>query len=236
MNGRLKRTMKLMWGHSEKVRYTCGCSLALVSVFVILAYVSEWSFFHGRNSAYRIGRIDSFSIGNFACMCFLFYSMYSNGKLILSGMGKWLCGSKLAKYVLIKGVIINRLILFSIVFVPCLLSRVRLIGLGYTEYARMELFLISWGAVYLFSAVSCISEAAFLAGFALYMSSMFVGKFWLFATWIRLPAWGVALIFLGCLVVGTFLEKLILETGFKKRKAGKVAVLQIGWEGNKQNG
>ncbi len=236
MGEKLKRTMKLMWGHSEKVRYTCGCSLGLISIFLILAYASEWSFFHGRNSAYRIGRIDSFSIGNFACMCFLFYSMYSNGKMILSGMGKWLCGSKLAKCVLIKGVIINRLILFGLAFVPCLLSRVRLICLGYTEYARIELFLISWGAVYLFSAASCISEAAFLGGFVLYMASMVWGKFWLFATWIQVPVWGAVVVLLGCLVVGTLLEKLILEMGFRNRKAGKVAVLQVGWEGNKQNG
>ena len=118
MSDELKRTMKLMWGHSEKFRYACGCSSIFLVLFFLLTYFFEWSFFDGRNSLYRAGEIDAFSIGTFGGTCFLFYSMYGNGKMVLSSMGKWLCGSKLAKSVLVKGLIVNRLLILGVAFVP----------------------------------------------------------------------------------------------------------------------
>jgi hypothetical protein len=236
MDSEFKRTMKLMWGHSEKFRYACGCSFAVLGVFLLMTYLSEWSFFNGRRFAYRIDRIDSFGIGTFGAICFLFYSLYGNGKMVLSSMGKWLCGSKLAKNVLVKGLMVNRLLIFGVAFVPCFLSRIRLICLGYGEYARIECFLIVWGIAYLLSAVSSMSEVAFIGIFVLYMVSIWWSKFWAFTTWFQLPVWGAAAVLLVCLVGGTLIEKLVLEWGYRNRKAGKVSVLHAGLEGDKQNG
>lgn len=236
MNSEFKRTMKLMWGHSEKFRYACGCSFVFLGVLVLMTYVTEWTFFDGRRFLYRANRIDGFGIGTFGGMVFLFYSLYGNGKMVLSSMGKWLCGSKLAKQVLIKGLMINRLLTFCVAFVPCLLSRIRLICLGYGEYAKLEWFLAVWGIAYLLSAVSSMSEAAFIGMFVLYMVSIWWDGFWTFITWFQLPVWGAAVILLVCLAGGTLLEKKILEWGYKNRKAGKVSILHAGSEGGKQNG
>ena len=233
MKDEFKRTMKLMWGHSEKLRYACGCSFVFLGVFFLMTYLSEWTFFNGRRFTYRSDRIDSFGIGTFGGMCFMVYSMYGNGKMVLSAVGKWLCGSKLAKSVLIKGIMVNRLLIFGVAFVPCLLSRIRLICLGYGEYAKVAWFLAVWGIVYLLSAISTMSEAAFLGGFVLYMVSMTWWKFWSFTTWFQLPVWGAVVILLVCLFGGTLLEKAVLEKGYRNRKAGKVSVLHAGLEVDK---
>ena len=163
----------------------------------------------------------------------MIYSMYGNGKMVLSSMGKWLCGSKLAKTVLVKGLMINRLLIFCVAFIPCLLSRIRLICLGYGKYAKVEWFLVVWGIAYLLSALSSISEAAFIGVFVLYLTSIWWSKFWTFTTWFRMPVWGAAVVLFGCLIVGTLLEKMILEWGYRNRKAGKVSILHTGLEEDK---
>lgn len=236
MTGELKRTMKLMWGHSEKFRFVCGCSLLLILIFSVLAFGMEALFWGWRDFPHRGERVSSSYLGTASCMYFLFLSAYGNGKGILNGMGKWLCGSKLAKSVLVKGVMINRLIIFGLLFVPCLISRICLICQGYTDHARIELFLILWGITYLASAVSNVSEVTFIVIFAVYMISMFWNKFWTFATWIRMPVWGAIVLFLVCLIGGTLLEKVVLERNYKNRTARKVSLMHTGTEGRRVHG
>lgn len=233
MTSEWKRTMKLMWGHSGKVRMTCGCSLIFMAFFVALAYWGEWFFFYGRDSAYMMSRTSSYTTGGFSAMCFLFYSVYSNGKKILSNMGKWLCGSRLAKSVVVKGVLVNRVLVFSVVFVPCLISRSCLIGMGYQVYARLELFLLVWGVGYLISAISTGSNVMFFVVWILYMVAISWGGFWKFTKWIHLPVWGAALIFLVCVIGGTLLEKHILEQSYRSRRPGIPAMMQTNFGGNR---
>lgn len=235
MTSELKRAMKLMWGRNEKIRWACGCSLIFLSFFLALAYLGECFFFTGRNSAYMINkvRISSFSTGTFSCMCFLFYSIYGNGKAILSGMGKWLCGSKLAKSVVVKGVLVNRAIFFGVMFVPCLISRIGLCCIGHRDYAGLELFLLVWGAVYLLSAISAISECMFIVVWLLYMVSISWGKFWSFTEWFHLSLEGATLVFAVCLIGGTLLEKHILEHCYKNRRVRTLVVFQKGLGGSR---
>ena len=233
MTSEWKRTMKLMWGHSGKVRMTCGCSLIFLGFFLVLAYWGEWFFSIGRDSAYMMSRTSSYTTGGFSAMCFLFYSVYGNGKKILSNMGKWLCGSKLAKSMVVKGVLFNRAVLFFVMFVPGLISRIFLVGMGYQEYARLELFLLVWGVGYLISAISTGSNAMFVVVWVMYLVAISWDGFWKFTKWIHLPVWGAALIFMVCVVGGTLLEKRILEQGYRSRKPGTPAVLQTNFGGNR---
>lgn len=225
MMSEMKRTMKLMWGHSEKVRLVCGCSLILLTLFAVMALAMEVLFWKWSGFTYRVERIGASYLGTASCMYFLFYSAYGNGKGILNGMGKWLCGSKLAKSMLVKGVIVNRLIVFGIMFVPCLISRICLICRGDRNRARIALFLVMWGVIYLISAVSNVSEIMFLVIFVVYMVSISWNKFWTFATWIEIPVWGAVAVFVVCLIGGTLLEKLILEKNYRNRKVAKVSLM-----------
>lgn len=233
MTSEWKRTMKLMWGHNGKFRWICGCSLIFLGFFLVLAYWGEWFFFDGRDSAYMRNRTSSYTTGGFSAMCFLFYSIYGSGKTILSNMGKWLCGSKLAKSVAVKGVLFNRVIIFLVVFVPCLISRICLVGMGYREYARVEVFLIVWGAGYLVSAISTCSKAMFIAVWIMYMITISWDRAWIFTKWIHVPVWAAVLIFLVCVVVGTLLEKHILEQSYRSRRPGIPAVMQTNSGGNR---
>lgn len=232
MTSEFKRTMKLMWGQSEKVRWICGCSLIFLGFFLALAYWGEWFFFHGRDSAYMMNRISSYTTGGFSAMCFLFYSIYGSGKTILSNMGKWLCGSKLAKCVVVKGVLVNRVLIFGVMFVPCLVSRICLVCMGYREFAGLEVFLLIWGVEYLISAISTGSKAMFVVVWILYMVTISWDRAWEFTKWVQLPVWGAALIFLVCVVGGTLLEKRILEKSYMSRSPGIPAVLQTSLGGN----
>lgn len=233
MTSEWKRTMKLMWGHSGKVRMTCGCPLILLGCFLALAYLGEWFFFHGRESAYMMSRSSAYTTGGLSVMCFLFYSIYGNGKKMLSNMGKWLCGSKLAKSMVVKGILVNRAIIFCVVFVPCLISRICLVGMGYREYARLELFLLVWGVGYLISAISTGSNVMFIVVWILYMVAISWNGFWKFTKWIHLSVWGAALILCVCVIGGTLLEKHILEQSYKSRRPGIPAVMQTNLGGNR---
>ncbi len=225
MTSEMKRTMKLMWGHSEKVRFVCGCSLILLTLFAVMAFIMEALFWQWSGFTYRVERIGASYLGTASCMYFLFYSAYGNGKGILNGMGKWLGGSKLAKSVLVKGIIVNRLIVFGVMFVPCLISRICLICGGDKNHGRIALFLVMWGVIYLISAVSNVSEIGFLVIFVVYMVSITWNKFWTFATWIEMPVWGAVIVFVVCLIGGTVLEKVILERNYRSRKAVKVSLI-----------
>ena len=224
MESEFKRTMKLMWGHSEKVRFVCGCSLILLALFAVMAFVMEALFWGWSGVTREVQRISASYLGTASCMYFLFYSAYGNGKGILNGMGKWLGGSKLAKSVLVKGIIVNRLIVFGIMFVPCLVSRICLICRGDKNQARIVLFLVMWGVTYLISVVSNVSEIGFLAIFVVYMVAMW-DKFWGFAIRIQMPVWGAVVVFLVCLIGGTVLEKLILERNYRNRKVARVSIM-----------
>ena len=235
MKDEFKRTMKLMWGHSEKVRLVCGCSLILLVLFVVMAFVMEALFWSWSGVTHRREWISASYLGTASCMFFLFYSAYGNGKGILNGMGKWLGGSKLAKSVLVKGIIVNRLIVLGIMFVPCLISRICLICREDKNHARIALFLVMWGITYLVSAASNVSEIGFLAIFVVYMVSISWDKFWTFATWIEMPVWGAVIVFLVCVTGGTILEKVILERNYRNRKAAKVSIIHAGLEEREQN-
>lgn len=227
MTSELKRTMKLMWGHSRKMRSACGCSLFFLGLFCALAYVGEWLFVGRLNLKIRPDRVlDGYDYGIASCMMFLLASLNGNTKMVLSNIGKWLLGSKLGKSVMVRGLIVNRLIIFGAMFLPCLISRIVLVCLGHTEFARLGLFFVTWGAVYLLSCVGCTSTAVFISIFVLYFTSMAWDKFWVFATWIEVSVPIAVFLFAACLVIGTVIEKKVLEAAYRKRVCRPQLLLQ----------
>jgi len=140
MKSEFKRAMKLMWGHSWRVRMSCGCSILFLCVCLFLLFWGESSFFEFRRHRHVFDGQGSFSIGTRGSMLFFFFSLYGNGRLLLYGFGKWLRSSKVAKSMLVDCLIVNRLLVFGVMFLPCLVSRICLIGMGYGEYARIALF------------------------------------------------------------------------------------------------
>lgn len=228
MTSEFKRTMKLMWGHSRKMRSACGCSLIFIGLFCILAYAGEWLFIGDLNLKPRPDRVmNGYDYGIGSCTMFLLASLNGNVKMVLGNMGKWIFGSKLGKSVMVKGLIVNRLMIFGAMFLPCLLSRIVLACLGHTDFARLGLFFSVWGAVYLLSCVGCVSAVAFVLIAVLYFVSMAWDKFWVFATWIEVSVPVAVVIFAACLVVGTVVEKKVLEAAYRKRVCRPQTLLQL---------
>lgn len=233
MTSEFKRTMKLMWGHSRKMRSACGCSLLFIGLFCVLVYVGEWLFVGDLNLRPRPDRVlNGYDYGIGSCTMFLLASLNGNVKMVLGNMGKWLFGSKLGRSVIVKGLLVNRLVIFGLMFLPCLISRTVLICLGYTEYARLGLFFSIWGAVYLLSCVGCASAVAFALIAVLYFVSIAWDKFWVFATWIEVSVPVAIVIFATCLIIGTVIEKKLLELTYKKRECRPQPLLQL--EGNRR--
>lgn len=227
MTDEFKRTMKLMWGHSGKMRSACGCSLIFIGLFCILAYVGEWLFVGDLNLKHRPDRIlNGYDYGIGSCTMFLLASINGNAKMVLSNMGKWLYGSKLGRSVIVKGLIVNRLMIFGAMFLPCLISRIVLICLGHTEFARIGLFLVVWGAVYFISCVGCASAVAFVLIAVLYFVSIAWDKIWIFAEWIEVSVPVAGVIFVACLVIGTVIEMKALEAAYRRREYKPQLLLQ----------
>lgn len=227
MKDEFKRTMKLMWGHSGKMRMACGCSLILIGLFCVLSFVGEWLFVEGLDIRHRPEQtLNGYDYGIVSCMMFLFSALYGNAKMVMGNTGKWLLGSKLGKSVMIKGLIVNRLIIFGAMFLPCLISRIWLVCQGHGENARVGLFFTVWGAVYLISSVTCVSEVAFILIAVLYIVSTVWDKFWVFAAGIQLSVPAAVVIFAACLVAGTFIEKKALEATYKRRECRPQTLLQ----------
>ena len=227
MKDEFKRTMKLMWGHSGKMRLACGCSLLFIGVFCVLSYVGEWLFVGDLNLRPRPDRVmNGYDYGIASCTMFLLASLNGNAKMVLGNMGKWLFGSKLGKSVMVKGLIVNRLIIFGVMFLPCLISRIVLVCLGYTEFARIGLFLVVWGAGYFLSCIGCVSAVAFVLIAVLYFVSIAWDKIWIFAEWIEVSVPVAVVIFAACLVLGTIIEKKALEAAYRRRECRTQPLLQ----------
>jgi len=228
MADEFKRAMRLMWGHSRKMRGACGCSLLFLGLFCILAYVGEWLFVGDLNFRHRPDKVlNGYDYGIGSCMMFLFSSLYGNAKMVMENAGKWLFGSKLGRSVMVKGIVVNRLMIFGVMFFPCLISRIVLVCLGYTEFARLGLFLVVWGVAYLFSCVSCVSAVAFVLIAVIYFVSIAWDRFWMFAEWISVSVPVAIIIFAVCLVVGTVIEKKLLELTYKKRQCRPQPLFQL---------
>ena len=227
MTSELKRTMKLMWGHSGKMRSACGCSLLFIGLFCVLAYAGEGLFVSDLNLRHRPDRVmNGYDYGIGSCTMFLLATLNGNVKMVLSNMGKWLFGSKLGKSVVVKGLIVNRLIIFGAMFLPCLISRIVLVCLGHADFARVGLFLSVWGAVYLISCVGCASAVAFALIAVLYFVSLIWEKFWVFAAWIEVSVPVAVVVFAACLVLGTIIEKKALEAAYRRRECRTQPLLQ----------
>jgi len=235
MKSEFKRAMKLMWGHSWRVRMSCGCSILFLCVCLFLLFWGESSFFEFRRHRHVFDGQGSFSIGTRGSMLFFFFSLYGNGRLLLYGFGKWLRSSKVAKSMLVDCLIVNRLLVFGVMFLPCLVSRICLIGMGYGEYARIALFLVVWGITYVLSALCHLSEWTYPIGLIIYMASMGEG-FWSFASGLRISTIGAVAVFLLCVIGGTLSEKLILERGYRSRKGLSKSFWYKNVGGNKRNG
>lgn len=228
MKDEFKRTMKLMWGHSGKMRLACGCSILFIVSVCILGFAGEILFLGKINLRYRPDRpLDGCAYGINTCMSFLFLNVYGNAKMVQGGIGKWIFGSKLGKSVLVKGLMVNRLILFGGLFLPCLISRIALVCCGYAEDARFGLFLVAWGAVYLISCVTCVSVVAFVLLMVIYIVSTIWDKFWVFAGWIQVSVPVAGIIFVLCLIGGTMAEKKVLEAAYRKRVCRPQPLLQV---------
>ena len=104
MTSEFKRTMKLMWGHSGKMRLACGCSLLFIGFFCVLVYAGEWLFIDKLDLRHRPdGILNGYDYGIASCTMFLLVSLNGNVKMVLGNVGKWLFGSKLGKSVIVKG-------------------------------------------------------------------------------------------------------------------------------------
>lgn len=228
MKDEFKRTMKLMWGHSGKMRLACGCSILFIVFVCIFGFVGELFFWEKIDLRYRPDRpLDGYDYGIYSCMSFLFLTVYGNAKMVQGAIGKWIFGSKLGKSVLVKGLMVNRLILFGGLFLPCLISRIVLVCRGYAEDARLGLFLVAWGAVYLISCVTCVSVVAFVLLMVIYIVSSVWDKFWGFAGWIQVSVPVAGMIFVLCLIVGTVAAKMVLEAAYRKRVCRPQPLLQV---------
>lgn len=227
MKDEFKRTMKLMWGHSGKMRLACGCSLLFIGFFCVLVYAGEWLFVDKLYLRHRPDRIlNGYDYGIASCTMFLLVSLRGNVKMVLGNVGKWLFGSKLGKSVIVKGLLVNRLMIFGVMFLPCLISRVVLVCLGYTEYARLGLFFTVWGAVYLISCIGCASGVAFCLITVLYFVSIAWEKIWGFAAWIEVSVPMAVAVFVICLIAGTVAEKKTLEAAYRKRECRPQTLIQ----------
>ncbi|MGN1084452.1 MAG: hypothetical protein ACI4QX_05580 [Lachnospiraceae bacterium] len=213
MDSELKRALKFMWS-SPKVRRACGCSRGYILFFMIVVCAAEAAFFIERNDELE----GLLWMGLYSPIIFMFLSSFGNVSLIVSSLGKWVCGSLLTKRGLLKGITVNRFILFAAIFTPGVITRTVLICLGFGDYARMELFLVVWGVVCLISFLSAGSSILFLASFVLAMIPMIWHGCWSFTEGWQIPLWGAVLFFTGCLVLGTVLGQRCLDYAFRKRK------------------
>lgn len=175
---------------------------------------------------------EHFTLAVFPAVFFLIFSAYFGNQCnAMAMLGKSLLSVPLAKQVLTKGLVVSRLVSLAICMIPAVGMRLLCVALELCEVSMLDDMFLSFGVAFVLSMVIsgyngfsalfffCFGLMAF--GCAVAREEVFEGKLGFVADAVVgyvMPWWLVALVFVGLVVVGTWLGLVVLEHTYKKRK------------------
>lgn len=235
MMSELKRAMKLM--KSNKIyKAMFGWHPVCFWVYVIFAIITGGGFIIDRlvGEASTTGEQFFFSI--FPAFFFWMFGVYfgNQGTAMLT-CGKSLLSFPVAKRVLTKGLVLSRLVSFGVCVLPAVAMRLVCVALGFCDVSLLDDMLVSFAVTYVLGMITTgyawISSVVMIV-FGINAISMALGKSILSGALISvadkavnyvMPWWLVAIVFVGLVVIGTWLGLVVLEHTYKKRRVACVS-------------
>lgn len=236
MTRELKQAMKLMKSNKEyKVMF--GWHPACLVVYVVSAMLTGGGFLIDRILGNVSSSGEQFFFSIFPAFFFWMLGMYfgNQGSAMLT-CGKSLLSFPAAKYVLTKGLVVSRLISFSVCILPAVAMRLVCMALGLCEVSLLDDMLVNFAITYVLGMITTgyawiyavvmiifgINTVCMALGISVLSGSLrFLAEM---AVNYIMPWWLVAILFAGLMLLGTWLGVVILEHTYSKRKVGCVSM------------
>ncbi len=230
MENELKHAIKLMKSNKE-YKAMFGWHPVCYVVYVVTAIITGGGFIIDKLMGEASTTGEQFFFSVFPAFFFWMFGIYfgNQGSAMLS-CGKSLLSFPAAKYVLTKGLVVSRMVSFAVGILPAVAMRLLCVALGLCEVSLLDDMLISFAITYVLGMITTgyawISSVVMMV-FGINAVILAVGNEVLggslgfvadAAVEYVMPWWLVTIVFVGLIVLGTWLGLVILEHTYKKRR------------------
>ncbi len=236
MENELKHAIKLMKANKE-YKAMFGWHPVFYLVYAVTAIITGGGFIIDKLVGEASSYGEQFFFSIFPAVFFWMFGVYfgNQGSAMLS-CGKSLLSFPMAKCALTKGLVVSRLVSFAVCILPAVAMRLLCVALGLCEVSLLDDMLISFAITYVLAMIT--TGYAWIASvtmifFGVFVICMALGRDVLggslnfvaeAAVNYVMPWWLVTIVFVGLIVLGTWLGLVILEHTYKKRRVACVTL------------
>ncbi len=236
MENELKHAIKLMKANKE-YKAMFGWHPVFYAVYAVTAIITGGGFIIDKLVGEASSTGEQFFFSIFPAFFFWMFGVYfgNQGSAMLS-CGKSLLSFPKAKYVLTKGLVVSRLVSFAVGILPAVAMRLLCVALGLCEVSLLDDMLVSFAITYVLGMITTgyawissvvmiffgINAVCMALGKSVFRGALhFVADA---AVEYVMPWWLVAIVFVGLMLLGTWLGLVILEHTYKKRRVACVTL------------